>query len=40
MNRVKTHMCMRAEAGVPRVGKAFNALLTLDSLTHRYTRKG
>lgn len=40
MSRVKTHMCIWAEAGVPRVGKAFNFLLALVSLTHRYTRKG
>lgn len=40
MTRVKTHTCIRVETGVPRVGKAFNALLALVSLTHRYTREG
>lgn len=40
MNHVKTYLCIRAETGVTRVGRAFNALLGLVSLTHRYTRKG
>lgn len=35
IDRVKTHMCIRAETGMPRVGKVFDALLALVSLTHR-----